>query len=58
MKNGSEEDTGGDTVGNEGREKELEEGRAGVQAKLALVLFPFVILLLLLFLDWWLRGRS
>ena len=58
MKNGSEEGTGEETVEDQGTEKELEEGRAGVQAKLALVLFPFVILLLLLFLDWWLRGRS
>ena len=37
---------------------DLEEDGAGRKAKLALVFFPFLILLIPLLLDWWLRGRS
>jgi hypothetical protein len=35
-----------------------ETRRAGSLSKLILVSFPFLILLLLLLLDWWARGRS
>lgn len=36
---------------------DLEE-QAGIRAKLLLTLFPFLLVLLFLLLDWWLRGRS
>jgi hypothetical protein len=35
-----------------------ETRKAGSLSKLILVSFPFLILLLLLLLDWWARGRS
>lgn len=37
---------------------DLETRRAGSLSKLILVSFPFLILLVLLLLDWWARGRS
>jgi hypothetical protein len=35
-----------------------EEEEAGIWAKLFLTLFPFLLVLLFLLLEWWLRGRS
>jgi hypothetical protein len=37
---------------------EEPEEPAGIPAKLALTLFPFVVVLLFLILEWWIRGRS
>lgn len=36
--------------------QDREPGRAGSLSKLILVSFPFLILILLLLLDWWARG--
>lgn len=35
-----------------------EEEESGIWAKLFLTLFPFLLVLLFLLLEWWLRGRS
>jgi hypothetical protein len=46
--------SGGDSTRTEGE----EERPAGTLPKLALTLFPFLLLFLGLLLDWWIRGRS
>jgi len=45
-------------VGALGRPPEDKGGPAGILEKLALTSFPFLFLLLLLVLEWWIRGRS
>jgi len=55
------ESDGGSPSGAGGRhpaEGDDHEGEAGIPGKLLLTLFPFLLVLLLLLLDWWLRGRS
>ena len=52
---------GGSSAGVLGRDSERDGGPeegAGIGAKLALTLFPFLLILLSLLLEWWLRGRS
>ena len=39
------------------RGEDVEEA-AGIPAKLLLTLFPFLLVLVFLLLEWWLRGRS
>jgi hypothetical protein len=41
-----------------GQPQEDQAGPAGILEKLALTSFPFLFLLLLLVLEWWIRGRS
>ena len=51
---GTGETPGGLQEGGPGNEEE----EAGIWAKLFLTLFPFLLVLLFLLLEWWLRGRS
>jgi len=58
MKASDAESPGGPrSRGNEG-EDDVEEGAASFRARLILTLFPFVLILLFLFFEWWLRGQS
>jgi len=49
------EGTAGPIKGGPGQEEEVP---AGLRVKLVLTVFPFLLVLLFLVVEWWIRGRS
>jgi hypothetical protein len=58
MKDSDAESPGGARGRRDEGEDGLKEEAASFRAKLVLTLFPFVLILLFLLFEWWLRGRS